>query len=72
MCMTTVLEILLIPLLAVAACYTLRLTVQSFCNLCELNKDRKSLPDSHVDCGGMVINKKKKKLEADNKPILPF
>lgn len=70
--MITVLKILAVPVLAVAACYSLRLALQNFCNLCELFKDRKSLPDSHVDCGGMVINTDTHKLEADNKPILPF
>ncbi len=70
--MITVFKIVITVVSAVVVCYLVCKAVQTFYNLCEIFRDRKSLPDSHSDCGGMVLNDKTHKLEADNKSILPF
>ena len=56
---------------AIATCFFLRKLIESIINLSVL-LDKKNYTDGTLKHEGIVINKKTKKVEADNSMILPF
>lgn len=55
--------------------YLIKKLVESIANLTELwktGRDPGGRSHLYINKGGIVLNKKTKKLEADNRPIVPF
>lgn len=64
-------RLLEIILLTIVALYAVKKIIFAILNLRALNQYRKS-PDSISQRQGIVYNKRTKKLEADQSPILPY
>lgn len=67
----TALNLLKIILLTIVAIYAIIKIILAILNLRALNQYRKS-PDAIHQRQGIVYNKRTKKLEADQSPILPY
>lgn len=69
--MPFVFKVLAVVLLTIAIMFFIKKLVESVINLSYLSKD-KNLYDVSNQKHGVVLNKKTKKLEADQSVILPF
>jgi hypothetical protein len=69
--MPFVLKVLAVVLFTIAIMFFIKKLVESVINLSYLSKD-KNLYDVSNQKHGVVLNKKTKKLEADQSVILPF